>query len=99
MNSMSHKIEVNTMKQVRQRTTSKPAGHDCDTSLHFRTSSFCNAGNCIAVASRPDGGVLIRDTKDATKEPLAFTRSEWAAFVKGAKQGKFDAEQSDGRFS
>jgi len=46
----------------------------------------------VAVARRADGTVRVRDTKDATKQSLTFTRSEWAMFIKGVKNSEFDVE-------
>lgn len=34
-------------------------------------------------------GVALRDSKDPQKKTLFFTRSEWAAFLKGAQAGEF----------
>jgi Domain of unknown function (DUF397) len=56
----------------------------------FKTSSFCNFGDCVEVGAAPDGRVLVRDSKDADRQTLAFTRDEWVAFVKGVKAGEFD---------
>jgi hypothetical protein len=55
----------------------------------FKTSSFCNLGDCVEVGMRPDGTVAVRDTKDRSGE-LQFTAAEWAAFVAGVKNGEFD---------
>jgi hypothetical protein len=47
--------------------------------------------NCVEVCGEPDGGVLVRDTKDNGSGPvLSFTESEWKAFISGAKDGEFD---------
>jgi len=56
----------------------------------FRTSSYCNFGNCVEVGRTPDGAVLVRDTKDRAQQALSFTDEEWAAFVAGGKAGEFD---------
>jgi hypothetical protein len=56
----------------------------------FRTSSFCTLGNCVEVGLPPEGGVLVRDTKDVSRAPLSFTEEEWKAFVAGVKAGEFD---------
>lgn len=45
--------------------------------------------NCVSVARKPQG-VAVRDTKDASRTTLYFTRSEWKAFVKGMKNGEFN---------
>jgi uncharacterized protein DUF397 len=58
--------------------------------LHWFKSSFSAAGNCVEVAHMPGGGVALRDSKDRVKEPHVYTRGEWEAFLKGAKNGEFD---------
>jgi len=48
-------------------------------------------GNCVEISHLAGGRVGIRDTKDREKGPvLIFTRSEWDAFLSGAKYGEFD---------
>ncbi len=61
-----------------------------------------NGGDCVEVAVVPgDAAVavhkadsdhlyLVRDSKDPGGPALAFTRSEWDAFVGGVKDGEFD---------
>ncbi|HZS22301.1 MAG TPA: DUF397 domain-containing protein [Pseudonocardiaceae bacterium] len=58
--------------------------------LAYRTSSRCSSGGCVEVAPLPDGGAVVRDTKDRTREPLTFDRQEWIDFVSGVKNGEFD---------
>ncbi|MGH3695231.1 MAG: DUF397 domain-containing protein [Pseudonocardiaceae bacterium] len=58
--------------------------------LLFRTSSRCSKGACVEVAPLPDGGAVVRDSKDRTREPLSFDSHEWADFVSGVKSGEFD---------
>jgi Domain of unknown function (DUF397) len=61
-----------------------------------------NGGDCVEVAVVPgdpavaghkadaDELYLIRDSKDPDGPALAFTQSEWNAFVGGVKDGEFD---------
>lgn len=56
----------------------------------FVISSFCNFGDCVEIGRGPDGSMLVRDSKHLEREPLAFTRDEWVAFVAGVKNGEFD---------
>lgn len=50
-----------------------------------------NGGSCVEVADLPDGGRMIRDSKDQGAGPvLRFTPSEWQAFMEGVKLGEFD---------
>ena len=58
--------------------------------LLFRTSSRCSKGGCVEVAPLPDGGAVVRDSKDRTREPLTFDSHEWADFVAGVRNGEFD---------
>jgi uncharacterized protein DUF397 len=51
--------------------------------------SFAN-GDCVEVASLPDGQIGVRDSKDTAGPVLRFTSSEWQAFVAGARNGEFD---------
>ncbi len=58
--------------------------------LLYRKSSRCTTGGCVEVAPLPDGGAVVRDTKDRKREPLTFDRQEWLDFVSGVKNGEFD---------
>jgi hypothetical protein len=58
--------------------------------LHWLTSSYSAATNCVEVAHLPGGGVALRDSKDRAKTPHVYTRPEWEAFLAGAKNGEFD---------
>lgn len=44
----------------------------------------------MEVSFVPDGGILLRDTKDRSKLPFHFNREEWNAFLAGAKANEFD---------
>jgi uncharacterized protein DUF397 len=56
-----------------------------------KSSHSGNNGGCVEVADLPDGGRLVRDTKDNGAGPvLRFTAGEWRAFVLGVKDGEFD---------
>jgi hypothetical protein len=52
--------------------------------------SFSN-GNCVEVASLPDGEIGVRDSKDSEGPVLRFTPAEWHAFVGGVHNGEFDS--------
>ena len=57
----------------------------------WRTSSFSQGGGeCVQTAFLPDGGVALRHSKDPDGSVLIYTRREWDAFLKGAKDGEFD---------
>ena len=51
--------------------------------------SFSN-GNCVEVASLPEGGIGVRDSKDPAGPMLRFTPGEWQAFLGDARNGEFD---------
>jgi hypothetical protein len=51
--------------------------------------SFSN-GNCVEVASLPEGGIGVRDSKDSEGPVLRFTPDEWQAFLGGVRNGEFD---------
>lgn len=57
----------------------------------WRRSRFCNgASACVEVAVLPDGGVVVRDSKDPDGGRLSFTAGEWAAFTAGVRENEFD---------
>lgn len=57
----------------------------------WRTSSFSQSGGeCVEAAFLPDGRVALRHSKDPDGSVLIYTRGEWDAFLKGAKDGEFD---------
>ena len=60
----------------------------------WRKSSYSSGtGNCVEVASA-DGAVGVRDSKQHGRDPiLEFTRTEWAAFLRAAKDGQFDLQE------
>jgi hypothetical protein len=51
--------------------------------------SFSN-GNCVEVASMPDGQVGVRHSKESGGPVLRFTPGEWLAFLAGVHKGEFD---------
>jgi hypothetical protein len=61
-----------------------------DGDLQWFKSSYSAAGNCVEVAHLPGGGVALRDSKDRAKAAHVYTRSEWEAFLAGARDGEFD---------
>jgi uncharacterized protein DUF397 len=51
--------------------------------------SFYNS-NCVEVASLPDGGVGVRDSKNAGGPILRFSSDDWRTFLGEARLGEFD---------
>jgi len=47
------------------------------------------AGACVEV-SQSRGAVLVRDSKNPDGPVLVYTKTEWTAFLSGAKSGEFD---------
>ena len=58
--------------------------------LHWYKSSSSAAGNCVEIAHLPQGGVALRDSKNPARQPHTYTRTEWDAFLTGAKNGEFN---------
>ena len=56
-----------------------------------KSSYSGNNGNCVEVASLPGGGRAVRDSKDKSGPVLAFSVSEWRAFISGTQAGEFNA--------
>ena len=53
------------------------------------SQSYAN-GNCVEVASLPDGVVGVRDSKQAAGPVLRFTSGEWRAFLGSLRNGEFE---------
>lgn len=62
---------------------------DADFKKASSTLRCLNKDFCVEVAIKPEG-VAVRDSKNRSKGTLFFTGGEWAAFVKGVKDGEFD---------
>lgn len=60
--------------------------------MTWRKASYSGSGggNCVEVAALPDGGMAVRDSKDADGPMLIFAADEWAAFTAGVRAGEFD---------
>jgi hypothetical protein len=60
--------------------------------LNWVKSSLSLAnGNCVEVASLPDGGVAVRNSRHPAGPVLRFAADEWSAFVGNAQAGEFDS--------
>jgi hypothetical protein len=46
-------------------------------------------GNCVEVAFLAGGEIAMRNSRHPRGPALIFTRSEWDAFLGGAKDGEF----------
>jgi uncharacterized protein DUF397 len=93
------------LTHVRWRKASYSSGNggNCVEVGVWQKASFSsgNGGNCVEVTATHDtAGVphksdqdmlyLLRDSKDPQGPKLAFTTSEWDAFIAGVKDGEFD---------
>lgn len=58
--------------------------------LAWQKASASGGNGCVEVASLPQGGVAVRDSKVKTGPVLTFDRHEWACFVDGVSKGEFD---------
>ncbi|GAB2930461.1 DUF397 domain-containing protein [Nonomuraea fastidiosa] len=47
-------------------------------------------GNCVEVASLPNGEIAMRNSRFPDGPALVYTPAEMTAFVLGAKDGEFD---------
>jgi len=58
----------------------------------WRKSSYSGdtGGDCVEVARNLPGIVAVRDSKDQAGPVLAFTPTQWRAFVVGVRDGEFD---------
>lgn len=54
----------------------------------WRTSTFCNNGNCVEVADLSGKRVGVRDNKDPNSPVLEFSGSEWANFIGRIKKNE-----------
>jgi hypothetical protein len=62
-----------------------------ESELHwFKSSLSFSNSNCVEVAGLPNGGIGVRDSKDAEGPVLRFTPDEWCAFLGGVQNGEFD---------
>lgn len=50
-----------------------------------------SGGQCVEVAANLPGVVAVRDSKDPNGPKLLFTPTQWNAFTKSIKTGKFDS--------
>jgi hypothetical protein len=56
----------------------------------IKSSPSYSNSNCVEVASLPDGGIGVRDSKNPDGAILRFTPVQWERFLTGAKAGEFD---------
>jgi hypothetical protein len=44
-----------------------------------------SGGNCVEIATLPDGDRAVRDSKDPEGPVLRFTADEWRVFIRSVK--------------
>jgi Domain of unknown function (DUF397) len=69
---------------------SSPEGPGSGANWVKSSLSFSNGG-CVEVASLPDGGVGVRNSRDSKGPVLHFTPNEWHCFLGGVLNGEFDS--------
>ncbi len=57
----------------------------------WRTSSFSDRGNCVAVARIGDGCVGVRNSNHPDAGTLRFSPAMVRAWIDGVKAGEFDS--------
>jgi Domain of unknown function (DUF397) len=76
---------------VRRLTLGGRPGKPGSGSYWIKSSLSFSNGNCVEVASLPDGEIGVRDSKDSEGPVLQFTSGEWHAFLGGVRNGEFDS--------
>ncbi|MEV6349604.1 DUF397 domain-containing protein [Actinoplanes sp. NPDC051851] len=64
-----------------------------DQAVFHKSRRSDNSGSCVEVAENlaaTHGVVLVKDTKQPSRPPFAFTVAEWEAFIGGVRDGEFD---------
>ena len=56
----------------------------------WRTSSFTDRGNCVAVAACDDGHVAVRNSNQPEAGIVLFSPEAMHAWIEGIKAGEFD---------
>ena len=62
-----------------------------NTGIAWIKSSYSGptGGNCVEVAFLAEGKVAMRNSRHPHGPALVFTKSEWEAFLGGARDGEF----------
>ena len=76
---------------MRRPMLGSPAERPDSGSYWVKSSLSFSNGNCVEVASLPDGRIGVRNSRDSEGPVLRFTSDEWHAFLGGARNGEFDS--------
>jgi uncharacterized protein DUF397 len=59
---------------------------------HISSRSSNNGGSCVEAGRLADGSerVAVRHSRHPDAAVIVYTRTEWEAFLAGAKDGEFD---------
>jgi len=68
-------------------TASNPNGSCVETAWVTATDSGGDC--CVQAKALPEGGILMRDSKDKEGPHLHFTPEEWNAFLAGVERREF----------
>jgi Domain of unknown function (DUF397) len=71
------------------RTRSGTSARDLSATWTKSSYSGPTGGNCVEVAFLADGEVAMRNSRHPDGLALIFTRAEWDAFLRGARDGEF----------
>ena len=75
---------------MRSITLRSPQERPGSGSYWIKSSLSYACGNCVEVASLPEGEIGVRNSRDSTGPVLRFTSDEWHAFIGGVRNGEFD---------
>jgi Domain of unknown function (DUF397) len=65
------------------------SGRACGATWIKSSYSGPTGGNCVEVAFLAGGDVAVRNSRHREEATLVFTRAEWEAFLRGARDGEF----------
>ena len=77
------------MSSADRSSASQPSTDD-PSPPRWRTSSFSDRGNCVAVAELDDGHVAVRNSQQPHAGTLRFSPPVLRAWIEGVKAGEFD---------
>lgn len=64
--------------------------HNLDGATWRTSSRSAGSGQCVEVATNLTGVVAVRHSKHPDAAVIVYTDEEWAAFIRGVRDGEFD---------